>query len=938
VTLFLKRPASGGELHLGIPAILESTFEIAGEFSVIPHSSAWGALEIAADGTLRGQLGGTSILSLNPADVSQQAGADLQPVITGEAVSLVEIHPLRARIRTRLAALTLNDDSSSSNKTSHGLVLWLPGGADVREVASQNLLAYSAWSPSDDQTLLELDFNAPFEAGREILLDFTIPLRERDGSVVLPAIPLLGESGLRSHRIGMRAVRGFLLTASAQSESVQELPADLFEIPDERAWPAPDAAYLATAPVILTARLERIEPTRTFAWEQTLVVREDRADWTVTATIDIAGTPAYLHRLRIGEAARVESVSLAQDGADRLLTWSKEGEELVLNVQSETVGRQELTVRGRLPRQVDASIEVPPLSIAGAEPASAEVIVENSTSSVIEFLGAGGAAMTDQLPAMGRAPSAGPPMRRFSMPRDVLPAALQLVAPPDPPAVARVLTLIPARDHWQLSQTFSGDALPIPFRLRVPRSLASTIQLEPGIISNATGDIDATEGNGTVDLELRPAADGPWTRTTLSFPVRIPADRHWDLPAIVPIDVRNSGNWLFLPADAPVEVDAADAIPINAEAIPPEALTAAPPAVAAGTRIYELQAFDPGVIVRRVAAEAFSLPFCESFIWHEAPARVAGRSRWYVVAQQPEFRVEINVPREARLALALWNGEDRTPPEAAGPLISIPSGPVSVGSVHCLELEWYGRAQVASWSESIDRPVSAEIIPGQDLVTLVAADDRFSHAAGSTASAGKFGLIRLEAQLSAAAAVPREGPATPGLSIVLRDIRSTLGALSSLSLSDDEARRLANAQIAWLEMSRDRSIAPPAETRELRADERSAWPLDAAWTEPGALLLRMPANAPRVQTWTIRREVGLAGASALLVAAAVAIVLGRRRFRIASSLSPAANSYAGLVLAGLCWWLWFPASAAGLLLALLALVLQLGTWYRRLGRERPAAV
>jgi hypothetical protein len=807
-------------------------------------------------------------------------------------------------VRTQLVPVTLHGDNTLSNDTSRSLALRLPGRAEVREVASQDLLAYSSWSVSEGQTLLELEFGTPLVPGREILLDFTIPLQERDGHVAIPPLPLLGDPGVRSHRIGLRAMRGFLLTASAQAEPVQELPADLFEIPGDRAWPTPEVAYVVKAPSELTAGLERVEPLRAASWQQSLSVREGHVDWRVAATIDVSGTPAYAHRIQIGGDARVESVSLLQDGADRLLNWSRDGEQLLLNVQSEATGKQELKITGRIPLGSEATIEIPSLAIAGAELTSAELIVENGTLSSVEFVSADGAELSERLPAAGASPSGGLPTRRFSMLAGPRPAALRMIAPPEPTPVMQIRSVMPTGGDWQLSHTFAASELPVPLTIRVPRSLVSAVGLDPGIISELTSSAGEDEPSESVDLQVRPTTTGPWNRTTLSIPITAPAGGEWSLPSIVPQGVSDDGSWLILPSDVPIDVDPADAVPV--ESAPEEVVEAAIPAAADTPRIYQLHSPNPRLILREAATGPFILPLCESIIWLEGSDHVAGVSRWYITAQQRECRVNIQLPGAIRLKRVYWNGEDHAFQEDE-PSVSVVSSIVTVGSVHCLEFAWGGAVQTSSWGRTIvDRPIPQEVLPLQDLVTLVPAAEglRFPRGDAESNTLGEYGLARLEAELSAASLISEEARAGTGMSLLLQDIEATIAELSRRSLTGNEAPRLERAKgelpsvmsSLAVEADPDTSAAPWWD----RA--RSAATLGSAWTQPGGLWLRMPANTARIELWSVSRMVGQTGASVLLLAAGIAGVLRWRRFKLPTSLSPAAGSYAGLVLAGLVWW------------------------------------
>lgn len=933
ITLFLK-PRSATDLHLGIPVVLDSRFEVPGVFQVAPSTSAWGAVSIDPSGAVHGELGGAPLLSLKSDSGSVSGEAQRPATLPADAVSLVELHPLRARVRTQLVPAASDGSGPLHGATAQNLTLWLPGRAEVREVAAPDLVSYSAWCPSEDQTLLELEFGSPLEAGRRILLDFMFPLEESGQSVVVPQMALVGPSALKSHRIGLRAMRGFELSSAAPPDAVQQLPAELFGGPGDLAWPAPDVAYLAQSPVPLTMRLAPVEPVRSVACEQSIVVRERHADWSASAAIDVRGAPAYSHRLHVGADARIESVSLLQDGADRLLNWLRDGDDLLLSVQSETVGRQELRISGRLPFRPDSTISVPPLSFDQAEVTAAELVAENSASEPIEVLDADGG-LLDRLPPAGPVQSASS-LRRLSMLGESRPDSLRRIERPQPDPILSILSLSGSANQWEITQSFVAAELPVPLSVSLPRSWAESIELEPGIVSTQVDDADADAE--TIQLELRPASGMSWNRLHLRFPLTIPQDRQSPLPVVRPAGLTETVRWLMLPNAAPFDVETRDAAPV-ASADVPAAVAESAGARGAETRFFRLASSNPLLLVHRPAGKPLEIPLAETTIWSTGPDRIAGRSRWFVVALQPQFSLDIRLPASVRLNGVFWDGDEHAPRESEPSKARIHPKSMPVGSLHCLELEWEGRLQRERWLKAVlERPVPVEVLPAEDLLVLIPGSEQVLWGTEATASLtpGEYGLARLEALLSAATSITGQSTAGGGSSFLRQDVAATVEDLSGRPLTSDEARLIAEARRLGLDVSPPSGDEPRLRAAPEPRTTYSAGIATAAWREPHSLLLRPSTNSAQVRSWRIGRLWGLAGASIVLAGVAAAILLRGRRKQRTSSRSSIPDSYVGVIVAGFIWWLWFPLSAGGLLLALLGGALQCSAWFRRNARTSAA--
>ncbi len=123
------------------------------------------------------------------------------------------------------------------------------------------------------------------------------------------------------------------------------VPRDVFRLPSgETDW------TLSTRPR---------EPRVDVEQNQNLRFHEAGADLRFDARIAISSGYVFQYRLIVPTCVRIDGVSVMEDDADRVLRWSREGEDLTIFLNGPASGTQEMSVFGRLASPPGQKIEVP---------------------------------------------------------------------------------------------------------------------------------------------------------------------------------------------------------------------------------------------------------------------------------------------------------------------------------------------------------------------------------------------------------------------------------------------------------------------------------------------------------------------------------------------------------------------------------------------------
>ena len=93
---------------------------------------------------------------------------------------------------------------------------------------------------------------------------------------------------------------------------------------------------------------------RVLSWSQTGTIGRRRLEWTVNARLETSQAPVYQHFLLVDRRLQIESISVIEGGAERLVRWSENRvgaspTRVVLFLSDKTTGIQQLVLKGSLP-------------------------------------------------------------------------------------------------------------------------------------------------------------------------------------------------------------------------------------------------------------------------------------------------------------------------------------------------------------------------------------------------------------------------------------------------------------------------------------------------------------------------------------------------------------------------------------------------------------
>ena len=387
----------GDGWRFDVPPVLDSTLSVPVANDPARQLAARSHRAAAEDeqGRREFEIGGTRTISIAPGS-ADPSGRDRDGIVV-DAVSLVELHPLRVRVRTQLVPKQSLEASSTS--AVRRWRLRLPGRADVREVALSGLRRYTVRYPSADVTQVDLELARAPTVGSSVFIDFSVPARREDGDVAVPPLRYVGDDALLTHRIGLRAAVGVRL----EERSVSMLPPQLSEQPVPEffssdadsiaSWPSPDVVYLASEPVAIPVELNPVQPSRSASIEQSIIFDGTTLNWRSVALVDVEGAPVYRHSFRLSSEIQLHSVTLLRDGLPQPLDWVRDKGRVVLHLAGGRIGRHELRFTGAMPFQSDKLTQLPVFDLEDAEVTDSQLIAQSPRLQRLELYAADGTAL-----------------------------------------------------------------------------------------------------------------------------------------------------------------------------------------------------------------------------------------------------------------------------------------------------------------------------------------------------------------------------------------------------------------------------------------------------------------------------------------------------------------------------------------------------------------
>lgn len=838
----------------------------------------------------------------------QPAGAmPMEAGFSADAVSLIEVHPLRLRIRTQLTATGM----PGTRLDMLQLRLLLPARADVRAVTADALRRYSVRALQPEMTLVDLELDRPLSPDAVVSIDYVLPAAPSGMGIEIPPLVLLENNRLRSHRLGLRGAAGVDIAPPAMTSSsgpLREMPfAGLLTagVAAHADWPVPNYEYIATAPTAIPVVASGVESVRSAALEQSLLVDTDVLRWQATAEVDVPKAQVFSHEFQLSPEVKLETVSLVQDGEERLLDWARFGDRLVLHVRGESTGRQQVRLAGTLRADPSMVTPFPTFLLLDATINSAELIVQSSAARRLELFAADGSA----LPVGPIAP------RRFSQQDAALPAAFRNLPASVPLSVSMVSVLDQRAGQWRWLTEFRPDR-PLDagelLVIRVPPELAAKLNPLPNVIVSADG------GAGDA-VRLSPSSDIGRAAAVLGFsvPVNLPEHGDWSAPHLEVLNAAVTEEWTCTGPDVPFSPVPEDAAVIEPAAWPAIVRQGRAAAATDDSRVYRWSGTERRFREHAAVNGAPDLRLVETALWRERDGSVAGMSLFWVIAQQPACELRFAWPTTVELQSAFWDKQPLNDASSADATFICRRQGLASGSAHCLRLDWRAAAgTVAPGTGEIWRPQCELETPVSEDVAIVSPRGVLSLPRDGRTDRAAALRKRAEALLGVWDATAQKGESDGWITGVMgREIEATLNELDHLTGSAhvqlharwDQARAAAPAGAAGT--TSDALPAGPPLMATLIRDQR-------------AMLQDLTGRQQSIRMWDVHAGPAIAALSIAMLLIIVLVVRyrsGIRRFTDAPSLS---GETVGLALLGLLWWVGFKGAFIGLVLILAAVVLE----------------
>ena len=487
-------------------------------------------------------------------------------------------------------------------------VVWnLPSDMLVRAVTSKHLLSYSITPTSQGRSRLLIEFKTPQEDGFTVEATLLLPVRKPGARIGIPAVNLVNgattqqKTTIVTNQIGIGTPTEFRLSDpkfaadQAVAISTDSLMSALSRMGQTvSGFGKPQFAYQLSRPTAFSFAISPLPSGRTVRLHQTGRIGSKRLTWTATAeiTVDPAGAPVFQHRLRVDPRLTIQSLSVKEDAAERLIRYTRQGDQLTLFLSDGSTGIQDLVLKGTMPLPLPGETRLPTFRFENAAVTKSDlvllreaaVIVDLPDTAALEPVRSTKSPLADGERAI--------PIGRFRLPAGAAAPVIRMRRSLHS-IRADLVTVVQFGKNRRRTVTtcirYHGlPNLPAILRLRLPEKLASDYRL----VGNGFDSRTEARPDGSVNLLLIPhdtsAANrsgsdksnrprkqsGGQTRVArrgltavLSATLRAPATGEWVLPAVEPLDVSVGSRELYLPARSQMQP-----VGISAEKPSPRAL------------------------------------------------------------------------------------------------------------------------------------------------------------------------------------------------------------------------------------------------------------------------------------------------------------------------------------------------------------------------------
>jgi hypothetical protein len=333
---------------------------------------------LAAGAVTTIELGEAELLRFVPGPVS----ASPSPVLEGRAVQFVRVSPELIEMDCRVTY-------AASRGEFDDLEWMIPAAAVARASGDDFRIARGA--PTADGRWAPLKFalsarpEGPLTLGVKLMIPVrAVPVLGRPPHFVIPLVRFAGRSGaggvrLLSSQIGVTAVPGYRAAVATNESNLSHTTAADPAFRQE--WHGggrkePEFILESHGLSALPVELAPLVPSHKVRISNEARFSADRLLWKTTAEIRVENAPAFVHLLHVDRRLNIESISIQEDNVERLVRYSRSGEDVTLFLRDRAAATQDLVLSGSMPVELGREMKLPTVSLVGATFADARLMLQ----------------------------------------------------------------------------------------------------------------------------------------------------------------------------------------------------------------------------------------------------------------------------------------------------------------------------------------------------------------------------------------------------------------------------------------------------------------------------------------------------------------------------------------------------------------------------------
>jgi hypothetical protein len=536
--------------EFGVPKVASAQLHVlrpgpAAPMTVETDSGRVRALAAGAVSTI--EIGETGLLRFVPGPVPASPAAPLE----GRAVQFIRVSPDLIELDCRV--------SYASRQRALDELEWIIPAAAVARAAGAGAdedFRIARGTPTADARWVPLKFallarrDGPLTLGVKLMIPVrSVPVLGRPPHFVIPLVRFAGGTGaggvkLVSNQVGVTAIPGYRAAVSTNEPNLAHTAAADPAFRQE--WhdggrKEPEFILESRGLSALPVELVPLVPSHKVRISHEARFSTERLLWKTTAEIRVENAPAFVHLLHVDSRLKIESISIREDNVERLVRFSRSGEEVTLFLRDRAAATQDLVLTGSMPVELGREMKLPSVSLVGATITDARLLLQPDAQVDLAVMNG------PQTPAALReergderalhrtreyllAPDAALPQVRVTQRAEQPRLAFVTVLAPGGP------TMVDVGVYLRFSGTRGEEG---PFEITVPQELAARSTIVANVEKQVRRHADGTFG---VLLEAHPASEPivqiHWTQT--------PHRETWTLPSLSVTNAATSEAMLLI--------------------------------------------------------------------------------------------------------------------------------------------------------------------------------------------------------------------------------------------------------------------------------------------------------------------------------------------------------------------------------------------------------